>query len=258
MGVNRKIGDKIGIRDPKILAPTSDNLFKLIVYVPKDKLELVQTALFDGGAGQIGNYSECSFSAEGTGTFKGNDNAKPAYGEKGKRAYEAESRLEVLIPSHISSKVIKNMLNAHPYEEVAYDLIPLANVNPYEGAGMIGELENAMEEKAFLQLLKERFGSGCIKHTKLLQKPVKKIAWCGGAGSFLLSKAKAAKADVFVTGDFKYHEFFDAEDRIVIADIGHYESEQFTIELISELIRKKIPTFAPYLTEQNTNPVNYF
>ena len=150
------------------------------------------------------------------------------------------------------------MIKAHPYEEVAYDLIPLANKNNFEGAGMIGDLDKEMDEEAFLALLKTTFKTGCIRHTSFLNKPIKKVAWCGGSGSFLLNKAKSQKADIYITGDFKYHEFFDAEDQIVIADIGHYESEQFTIELIADLIRKKIPTFAPYLTEQNTNPVNYF
>ena len=258
LGVNRKIGDLLGISNPKILAPVSGKLMKLVVFIPTDQLDVVRNAMFDAGAGSIGDYEECSFSSEGMGSFKGGDNSNPSYGEKGERSYEPETKVEVLLPTHISTKVVKSMIKAHPYEEVAYDLIPLANTNNYEGAGMIGELDKEMGEEEFLALLKEQFKTGCIRHTKLLNKSIKTVAWCGGSGSFLLGKAKAQNADVFITGDFKYHEFFDAEDQIVIADIGHYESEQFTIQLISELIRKKIPTFAPYLTEQNTNPVNYF
>ena len=258
LGVNKKIASLLGISNPKILAPAIEKLQKLVVFVPTDQLDVVRDAIFKAGAGHIGNYSECSFVTDGMGSYKGNESSNPVYGEKGERHYEQEGKIEVIVSRHISSKVISAMINAHPYEEVAYDLFPLDNKNNYEGAGMIGELDKEMEEASFFALLKEVFKTGCIRHTNLLNKPIKKVAWCGGSGSFLLSKAKAQKADIYITGDFKYHEFFDAEDQIVIADIGHYESEQFTIELISELIRKKIPTFAPYLTEQNTNPVNYF
>ncbi|MBD3636756.1 MAG: Nif3-like dinuclear metal center hexameric protein [Crocinitomicaceae bacterium] len=258
LGVNKKIGDLLGVSNPQILAPVQGKLLKLVVYVPLDKMEVVRTALFTAGAGEIGNYSECSFHGEGTGTYKGNEDSNPAYGKKNERNYEPEGRLEVLVSTHQTKHVVNAMLNAHPYEEVAYDLIPLLNENKFEGAGMIGELDKEMDEMSFLALLKETFKTGCIRHTNLLNKPIKKVAWCGGSGSFLLSNAKAKKADIFITGDFKYHEFFDAENQLVVADIGHFESEQFTIELIADLIRKKIPTFAPYLTEQNTNPVNYF
>ena len=257
-GVNKKIADKLGIENSEILAPVRGKLQKLIVFVPQDQLEKVRSAIFKAGAGEIGNYSECGFHTEGTGTFKGNDASNPAYGEKNVRAEEREARLEVIMSEHISGRVISEMIAAHPYEEVAYDIIPLNNANPEEGAGMVGELKEETAEKDFLAHLKKTFGSGCIRHTRLFNKPIKRVAWCGGAGSFLLSQAKAKKADIFITGDFKYHEFFDAEDDIIIADIGHFESEQFTIELVAEIIRKKIPTFAPCLTERNTNPVKYF
>ncbi|MEX1001724.1 MAG: Nif3-like dinuclear metal center hexameric protein [Crocinitomicaceae bacterium] len=257
-GVNKKIGDLLRITHPEILAPVSHTLVKLIVFVPLDALDKVREAIFDAGAGEIGNYSECGFHTEGKGTFKGNEASNPAYGEKNQRAEEKEARLEVLMSSHICKQVIAAMKTAHPYEEVAYDLISLLNQNPTEGAGMIGELEKAMDEKTFLAHLKETFQTGCIRHTDFLNKPIKRVAWCGGAGSFLLPLAKSKQADIFISGDFKYHEFFDAENEIVIADIGHFESEQFTIDLIADIIRKKIPTFAPYLTEKNTNPVNYF
>lgn len=257
-GVNYKIAELLNIQNPQILAPSREKLMKLSTFVPHEKLEEVRNAVFAAGAGGIGNYDECSFSSEGTGTYRGNEASEPVYGEKGNRHHEAESKLEVVTSVHSSSAVVRALISAHPYEEVAYDLVQLANSNPYEGAGMVGEIASVMSEKDFLVQLKKVFKCGVIRHTALRNKTIKRVAWCGGSGSFLLNNAKAAKADIFVTGDFKYHEFFDAEDQIVIADIGHYESEQYTIELIAEIIRKKIPTFAPYLTEQNTNPVNYF
>ena len=257
-GVNQKIASLLEILNPKILNPKKSVLNKLITYVPTDKIEDVKEALFKAGAGEIGNYSECSFSSLGTGTFKGNENSDPVYGQRGTRSNEAEIKLEVLISTHSSRNIVDALLESHPYEEVAYDLIPIENYNSTEGSGMIGQLKEPMAEHDFLTKLKSVFNCGIIKHTALLDKPIKNVAWCGGSGSFLLNSAKAKKADIYITGDFKYHEFFDAENQIVIADIGHYESEQFTIELIAELITKKIPTFAPCLSKINTNPVKYF
>ncbi len=258
LGVNKKIGELLGIDDPKILAPTSGNLIKLAVFCPKTHTETVKQALFQAGAGEIGNYDECSFSSQGTGTFRANENATPHIGEVNKRHQEAEEKIEVIITSHQKGQVINAMLNAHPYEEVAYDLIPLLNTNAEQGAGMIGTLNEPVDEVSFLKNLKKTFNCGVIRHTNLLGNSIKKVAWCGGAGSFLLGTAKAKGADIFITGDFKYHEFFDAENKLVIADIGHFESEQFTIELLDKLLRKNFTTFAPYLTGVNTNPVNYF
>ena len=258
LGVNNKIGEKLGVLSPSILSPSRGTLQKLVVYVPTKELEIVRNALFEAGAGEVGNYTEASFVVDGTGSFLGNEASNPSYGTKGERSYEAEGKLEVLVSTHNSVAVIRAMKAAHSYEEVAYDLIPLMNQNPYEGAGMYGDLETPVDEEEFLGFLKTVFKTDCIRHTQLKGKPIKRLAWCGGSGSFLLGAAKAKNADVFITGDFKYHEFFDAENQIIIADVGHFESEQFTIELISELIRKKIPTFAPYLTEIITNPVKYF
>lgn len=257
-GVNHKIANLLSIENPEILSPKKNVLQKLVTYVPLDRAEDVKTALFNAGAGEIGNYSECSFGSEGIGTYKGNENSSPVYGEKGKRSHEAEIRLEVLISKHRTASIVKALLLAHPYEEVAYDLINIENFNSAEGSGMIGTLKKPLSEIEFLSALKESFKCGIVKHTPLRNKAIKKVAWCGGSGSFLLNSAKSKGADIFITGDFKYHEFFDAENEIVIADIGHYESEQFTIELIAELITKKIPTFAPCLSKINTNPVKYF
>lgn len=257
-GVNQKIGEIIGVKNTEILAPTQESLVKLAVYCPVAYTEVVKNALFSAGAGHIGNYDECSFGIEGTGTFRGNDQTNPFVGKIGVRHLEKEEKIEVLVSKHKLKPVIGAMLVAHPYEEVAYDCHPLLNDHLYEGAGMVGELSDEMDEIDFLTLLKTRFNCGIIRHTALRHKPIKKIAWCGGAGSFLLPHAKAMGADIFITGDFKYHEFFDAENQLIIADIGHFESEQFTIELIDEYLRKKFATFAPCLTEINTNPVKYF
>lgn len=258
LGVNKKIGDLLGVPTPRILAPVNQKLFKLVVFCPKPQVKEVEEALFEAGAGQIGNYSACSFSSDGTGSFQPNDAANPHTGEKGKRHYENESKIEVLCSTHLMGEILGAMKSAHPYEEVAYDCIPLLNQNQDEGAGMIGRLDQPVDERTFLEEVKKTFGCEVIRHTKLRDKPIKTVAWCGGSGSFLLPNAKRQKADIFITGDFKYHEFFDAEDDIVIADIGHFESEQYTIELLSELLTKKFATFAACLTEINTNPVKYF
>ena len=258
LGVTYKISKLLGIEKPRILSPTKGKLVKIITFVPLDKIDVVKEAMFLAGAGNIGNYSEASFSTKGIGSYKGNTDSNPAYGEKGKRAHEEEIKIEMIVSTHIVQKVVAALLKSHPYEEAAYDLIELNNTNNYEGAGMIGELTQSISEIDFLKKIKTEFKCGVIKHTSLLNKPIRRVAWCGGSGSFLLQKAKIEKADIFITGDFKYHEFFDAENQIIIADIGHFESEQFTIDLIASLITKKFPTFAPCLTGINTNPVKYF
>ncbi len=257
-GVNKRIADLLNINNPKVLSPKKNTLQKLITFVPIDKADQVRNALFAAGAGNIGNYSEVSFNAKGTGTYIGNENSNPAYGTKGELNQEPEVKIEVLVSSHTSSSVVKALINAHPYEEVAYDIFKLENKNDSEGSGMFGELSKPMQIEDFLAEIKTTFKCGVIRHTDLVNQQIKRVAWCGGSGSFLLPAAKSVKADIFITGDFKYHEFFDAENEIIIADIGHYESEQFTIELIADLITKKIPTFAPCLSRINTNPVKYF
>jgi len=214
--------------------------------------------LFQAGAGNIGNYSEVSFNSDGTGTFKGNENTQPYVGEPGSRHLESEVRIETIYPATIESKLIMALVLAHPYEEVAYDLYDLTNQNQQVGAGMIGELESPMEEEAFLYHVKEKMRVHVIRHTALTGRHIKKVAVCGGAGGFLLKQAIAAGADIFITADYKYHEFFDAEGKLIIADIGHFESEQFTQQLLYEIIRNKFTNFAVRLTEVNTNPVKYF
>jgi len=257
-GVNTKICEMLELENCRILAPKSGLLKKLVTYVPVEKAEQVRNALFHAGAGDIGNYSECSFNAEGTGTFKGGEDTTPYVGEPGKRHYENEIRIETVYPAAIESKLLMALFLAHPYEEVAYDLYTLSNQHQQVGSGMIGELEEEMTDEEFLFVIKQNMQAKVIRHTALTGKKVKRVAVCGGSGSFLLKHALSAGADFFVTADFKYHEFFDAEGKLVIADIGHFESEQFTVQLLHDIIRKKFTNFAVRLTEINTNPVKYF
>ncbi|MEZ5007332.1 MAG: Nif3-like dinuclear metal center hexameric protein [Chitinophagales bacterium] len=257
MGVNQKFADKLGLVNTRILAPKRGILKKLYTYVPADYTNKVKDALFEAGAGRIGNYSECSFSSKGEGTFKGDDASEPFIGKKGERHLEAEDKLEVLFPMDVESKVIAALLKSHPYEEVAYDVVSLDNIHQEVGSGMVGELKEEMDTTLFLKMVKEKMKTNCIRHTEITKNKVKKVAICGGAGSFLLPNAIKSGADVFITGDYKYHQFFDADGRIIIADIGHYESEQFTSELIYDILSQKFDNFAVRLSKYNTNPIKY-
>ncbi len=257
-GVNAEIGQRIGLENISVLAPKSDVLAKLVVFVPDDYVESVKDAIFDAGAGSIGNYAECSFATSGTGTFLPKEGSNPFVGTEVERENALETKIEVLVSKHSLNKVIRAMKEAHPYEEVAYEAYPILNDNQFEGAGMIGNLPEAMSTRDFLTHIKQTFGCGVIRHTELLTDEIERVAYCGGAGSFLLRNAIAQEADIFITGDYKYHEFFDAENHLIIADIGHYESEQFTSNLLHGILTKKFPKFAVHLTEVNTNPINYF
>jgi dinuclear metal center YbgI/SA1388 family protein len=256
-GVNAMICEKLGILDYRILAPKKGLLKKLYTFIPLADYERVRQAIFDAGAGYIGHYSEASFNTTGTGTFRGNENANPAIGKKGKREQVAEGKLEVIFPANIEGRVVAALIGAHPYEEVAYDIVPLDNALQTVGSGMIGRLRKPTDELTFLKKVKRELRSGVIRHTPLLGKMVETVAVCGGAGKFLLPDAITSKADVYITSDIKYHEFFDAEGLIVLADVGHYESEQFTRDLLFRHLSEKFPTFAFLLSNIYTNPVNY-
>ena len=257
-GVNNKIADKLGLINRQILAPKQNLLSKLIVFVPEYAAENVQNVMFKAGGGQIANYSECSFSSNGTGTFKGNQNSNPIFGMPFIRTTINEVKIEVIIPNYLQHYVVSKMIEAHPYEEVAYDIVALSNQYQQVGSGIVGELENGIGEIEFLKILTKQFNLQVIKHTKLLGKPIKKVALCGGAGSFLIKNAIAAKAELYITADIKYHEFFDADNNIVIADVGHWESEQFTPDLLMEHLKANFPTFAVLKSNVNTNPVEFF
>lgn len=256
-GVNAKFAQKIGLTNIEILSPKKNLLKKLQVFVPKSAVEKVEKALFDAGAGDIGNYSECNFSSVGVGAFRPNENANPTVGEINKRQKEEEYKIEVILPHFKLGTVLRAMQKAHPYEEVAYDVIALENELKTIGSGIVGELEEPILAIDFLGSLKQKMNTDCVRYTNICKQKIKRVAICGGAGSFLLNNAIAAQADIFITGDFKYHQFFDAENRIIIADIGHYESEQYTIELFYELLTQKFTNFAIHCTKLNTNPVNY-
>ena len=257
-GVNHYLAEKVGLSEIGILSPVGNILRKVVVFVPEDHVDKVRTAMFEAGAGHIGAYDSCSFNTKGIGTFKGSEESNPFAGEKEKFHKEPETRIETIIPASGVKKVISAIKGAHPYDEVAYDIYPLLNEHEYVGMGMVGELKEAIGEEQFLAHLKNIFDAKGIRHSKLSGKTVKRVAVCGGSGSFLIKEAIASGADVFVTGDFKYHQFFEAENRIVIIDIGHYESEQFTLDLFYELLTKKFPKFAVRKSEVNTNPIKYF
>ena len=256
-GVNFKIANKIGLVNSNVLVKKSGILKKLVTFCPTDYSEKVRLAMFAQGAGKIGNYDCCSFNTEGFGTFKPSEIANPFVGEKNNIHVEKEIRIEVLFEQHLQPKIIEALKSSHPYEEVAYEIYNLENTHPLVGSGLVGELKTEEEELSFLRRIKQIFNCGSVRHTHLIGKPVKKVAVCGGSGSFLLQQAIASGADLFISSDFKYHQFFDAENKIVIADIGHFESEQFTSEIFYEVIQENFPKFAVRLTKKYTNPINY-
>jgi dinuclear metal center YbgI/SA1388 family protein len=257
-GVNAKMADALALINRKILAPKQNQLKKLYTYIPTKYTTTLQNALFEIGAGKVGAYEECSFKATGTGSFKATHGTHPFVGKINQRHEETEDKVEFIFPIWLEGQVISTLKKHHPYEQVAYEIISLSNSHQDIGSGLIGELPKMITEKAFLQQLKSAFKLKVIKHTPLLGKKVKTIALCGGAGSFLISNALGAKADFYISADFKYHEFFDANNQLVIADIGHWESEQYTIALIFEHLRQKFPNFAVLKTRVLTNSIQYF
>lgn len=256
-GVNTHIANLIGLKEQYFLQTSSANLVKLVTYVPHAHLQAVQHAIFEAGAGHIGNYDSCSFTVQGTGNFRALDGANPFVGELNKIQYEPESRIETVLPAARQNAVIDALKKAHPYEEVAYDIFPMLNQSSTSGMGVVGVLPEPEDEILFLTRIKKLFKAGAIRHTKLLGKKIQKVALCGGAGSSLLPLAIKAGAQVFISGDFKYHQFFDADNQIVIADPGHFESEQFTTQIFLAIIQENFPNFAVQITEYNTNPIKY-
>lgn len=256
-GVNARIAARIGLSNTRILVPRRGVLRKLVTFAPLADAERVRQAMFAAGAGHISRYDACSFNLDGTGTFRGGEGSNPFVGVSGEMTRVEETRIELIYPIHQEASVLQALFKAHPYEEVAYDIYNLENQHNEVGSGLIGDLPEALDAQTFLLELKRSMRAELVRHTRLLNRKVQKIAICGGSGSFLLQDARRQKADVLVTADFKYHQFFDAEDDIIIADIGHYESEQFTGELFRDLITKNFTTFAVRLTEVRTNPVHY-
>ena len=256
-GVNKIFCDALGLINTEILVPKENFIRKLVNYTIPENLEKLRNALFNAGAGNIGNYENCSFSSQGIGTYQGNGDSNPAIGQPGEFVEDKEIKVEVTFEKHLESKILKALFTNHVYEEVAYEIYELRNKHQNIGLGMIGELEAPMDEADFLALVKDKMKAGGIRHSAFTGRAVKKVAVLGGSGSFAISKAIGAGADVFLTADLKYHQFYEAEGKIVLADIGHFESERYTKNYIVDYLTKKIPNFAIILSEENTNPVKY-
>jgi len=256
-GVNKIFSDALGLVNTKILVPKQGFIRKLVTYTIPENVEKLRNALFDAGAGQIGNYEDCSFNSKGIGTYMGNENSNPEIGNRFEFVENEEIKIEVTFEKHLQSGILKAMFSNHVYEEVAYEVYELQNLHQNIGLGMIGELEEPMNEAQFLAMVKTKMQCGGIRHSKLLGRPIKKVAVLGGSGSFAIKSAIQAKADVFLTADLKYHNFYEAENHLVLADIGHFESERFTKNYIVDFLKKKIPNFAIIFSEENTNPVKY-
>ncbi|WP_396145011.1 Nif3-like dinuclear metal center hexameric protein [Flavobacterium sp.] len=256
-GVNKIFCNALGLKNTKVLVPKQNFIQKLVTYTIPENVEKVRNALFDAGAGKIGNYEDCSFNSQGIGTYMGNENSNPEIGERFEFVEAQEIKIEVTFEKHLQSKILKALFSNHVYEEVAYEIYDLQNSHQNIGLGMIGELENPMSEIDFLEFVKDKMQCGGIRHSQLLGKQVKKIAVLGGSGSFAIKNAIQANVDVFLTSDLKYHNFYEAENQIVLADIGHFESERYTKNYIVDFLKEKITNFAIVLSEENTNPVKY-
>ncbi|MFD2099503.1 Nif3-like dinuclear metal center hexameric protein [Flagellimonas iocasae] len=256
-GVNAKICEVLGVQNPHILIPKAGTIKKLTTYAPIKEAETIKSALFKAGAGEIGNYSNCSFSLEGQGTFLAGNEANPSIGKIGAVHTEKETQINVIFSFEKEAAILSALFDAHSYEEVAYEISVLQNVNQDIGMGMIGMLKTEMDEVEFLQHVKKKMNASVVRHSELLGKKVKKVAVLGGSGAFAISAAKKAKADIFITADLKYHQFFEAEKQLVLADIGHFETEQFTKDLLVDYLTKKIPNFAVSLSKSKTNPIKY-
>ena len=256
-GVNKMIGEKLGLNNLKILAPKSGILCKLVTYVPSDHAEPVRQAIFNAGAGHIGAYDQCSFNLNGKGTFRGNETSDPFVGEPGKVHIEDEIRVETIMPAFVKSQVLKALLSTHPYEEVAFDIYQLENAWNEVGSGMIGDLNEPMRKTDFLKEVKRAMNAPALRFTESDNKTIQKVAFCGGSGGFLINTAKSKQADVFITSDIKYHQFFEGEKDMILVDIGHHESEQFTSDLICAKLKEKFPTFVVRLSDTPTNPIKY-
>lgn len=256
-GVNAIIARKIGLEQVATLRPKQNTLTKLVTFVPSEQTQKVLDALYQSGLGEIGHYDHCSFRIAGTGTFRPDDQANPAIGKTGQDEEVAENRIEGIFPSHLQGKVLTGLKQSHPYEEVAYYLQALQNTNQEIGSGAIGYLSAPMDTRDFISVLKDRMDLNTVKCTAFVKSTIKKVAICGGSGGFLLKDAIRQQADIFITSDYKYHEFFEADGLVIIADIGHYESEIFTKDLIIERLQKE---FSGQVFERSTvitNPVQY-
>ena len=257
-GVNKIFCDALGLINTKVLIPKENFIQKLVTYTTPDNAEKLRNSLFDSGAGRIGNYDNCSFNSDGFSTYKGNENSNPVVGKKGELTQTNEIKIEVTFEKHLQSKILKALFTNHVYEEVAYEIYDIKNAHQNIGLGMIGELETALCERDFLQMVKDKMQCGGIRHSEILDKKIKKVAVLGGSGSFAIQNAINQGADAFLTADLKYHQFYESEKQLLIADIGHFESERYTKNYIVDFLKEKITNFAIVLSQENTNPVKYF
>lgn len=257
-GVNAELGRRLNLTNLRILSPMGEKLSKLVTFVPHSHAARVREALFRAGAGNIGNYDSCSYNLDGEGTYRAGQNAHPFLGVRGVLHTEPEVRVEVVCQRWVENNVIAALLATHPYEEVAYDIYPLRNALPDSGAGMIGVLGEVLDEAAFLAHVKSVTQTPVLRHSALADRTISKVAFCGGSGSFLIAEAARAGADAFVTADVKYHDFFDAPAELLVVDAGHFETEQFTVQLLTRFIQEKFSNFAVLISSMKTNPVNYF
>ncbi len=256
-GVNKIFCSVLGLTDTKILIPKQSFIKKLVTYTVPENAEKVRNAMFNAGAGKIGNYEDCSFNSEGFSTYKGNENSNPAIGNKLELTQTNEIKIEVTFEKHLESSILKALFSNHIYEEVAYEIYDLQNSHQNIGLGMIGRLEKPMNEKDFLLFVKDKIQADGIRHSVFLNKKIQKVAVLGGSGSFAIKEAIRAGADAFLTSDLKYHEFYEAENQLLLADVGHFESERYTKNYILDYLTKKMPNFAFILSKENTNPVKY-
>tara|TARA_B100000575_G_C23124270_1_gene651114 strand:+ start:393 stop:1487 length:1095 start_codon:yes stop_codon:yes gene_type:complete len=256
-GVNSAVCNILNLKNKSILIPQSKTIKKLTTYVPSKDAKKVREALFKAGGGSIGNYENCSFNSNGIGTYKGNNNSNPYFGKPNKDENLEEIKIDIIYAKHLESSILSSLFDSHPYESVAYEIYTLENRNQFIGMGMIGDLEEKISENDFINFVKKTMKSDLIRHSKFINKPIKKVAVLAGSGSFAIESAKLAKADAFITSDLKYHDFFKAENELLLLDIGHYESEQYTKKVLEAYLKKKIPNFAILLSKINTNPVKY-
>lgn len=257
-GVSGKLSEIIGLKNTHVLIPKKGSIRKLVTYVPNNAHELLLNKLFEAGGGELGNYSCCSFSNGGLGTYLPGDRAKPSIGSVGVLSKETEQQIHLTFTAEREMAVLEALKAFHPYEEIAFELTTLDNDYQQLGMGIIGELDTPMAEIAFLDLLKSKLNIPTIRHSELRNTPVMRVAVLGGSGAFAIEAAIASGADFLVTSDFKYHDFFKAEGKIILADVGHFESEQFTKNLLVDYLTEKFPNFAIRLAETQTNPVKYF
>ena len=257
-GVNHVLCQRLQLINTQVLIPKKENLKKLVAYVPESHAEPVLEALHQAGAGNLANYSECSFLLEGTGRFRGNDKSNPCLGKQNEKIAVKEVQINVVFESHLLDRIQHTLHQAHPYETVAYEIYTMINSFSDVGMGRIGFLEKEMELNSFLEYVKKQLNTTLIRHSPSTGKPIKKVEVLGGSGSFAIEDAKRKGADALITADLKYHQFYQGEKNLLLVDVGHYESEQFTKNLIFDYLTKKLPNFAFVLSRTKTNPVNYF